>query len=93
MSKEEENDQDEQMHHLNLNNILDLDTSPLKPPAKELEDQNDNEIEGEAYSRFNNQSEIELKKALDILKSLQPNEELVTAINLIEKAIKREKII
>lgn len=75
---------------LNLNTILDLDLTQTEPKGDPYESDNDEEIILTGYTRLDEEKEIKLRQALDLLKSLKPNDELINAINLIESVLKRE---
>ena len=81
----------------NLKTILEIDTPQSEPSKNELGLDNKDDLEFDSnkfdldsYSRMDKNSEIDLKQALDLLKSLKPNDELIDAIKLIEGVLKRE---
>lgn len=96
MNKEDEKEKET---HLELNNILDLDTPQLENRENKLELNNNeklalnnnDKLKLDKHHGMSRDSEIELKRALDLLKSLKPNEVLIKAIELIEGVIKREQ--
>lgn len=93
MKKEEDKKKDNTENLFSLKTILDLDKPQIEPANNKLELDDSDRLELKGYSGLNQKSEIELKQALDILKSLKPNDELILAINLIENALEREKLI
>ena len=96
MNKE---DEEEKETHLELNTILNLDKPKLKHKENKLELNNNekfalnnkDQLKSNERSELGRNSEMELKQALDLLKSLKPNQELIKAIELIEGVIKREQ--
>lgn len=88
MNKEDEKEKET---HLELNNILDLDTPQLEHRENKLALNNNEKLKLDKHDGMSRDSEIELKRALDLLKSLKPNEVLIKAIELIEGVIKREQ--
>lgn len=96
MNKEDEKEKET---HLELNTILDLDTPQLEHRENKLELNNNEKLalnnneklKLDKHHGMTRDSEIELKRALDLLKSLKPNDELIKAIELIEGVIKREQ--
>lgn len=96
MNKEDEKEKETQ---LELNTILDLDTPQLEHRENKLELNNNEKLalnnneklKLDKHDGMSRDSEIELKIALDLLKSLKPNEELIKAIELVESVIKREQ--